>query len=187
MHIPVKTSALSHNVVDVKTKTSRNNNGYDFLYYQIKDSLKQSDIAVGNMEFPVSPPFESKPNVFNSSPDAIRGIKWAGFNMVAIANNHILDQGSQGVVSTMRFLRENTIDYIGVGVDEEAARAGIVKTVNGIRVGFIGYTGYLNYPRPKKQAEYHLNWLYDKDELKRDIEEIKKRCDYLIMVVAYRH
>jgi hypothetical protein len=183
MHIPVKTSARSHNEVDVKTQTSRNNNGYDFLYNQIKDSLKQSDIAVGNMEFPVYPPFESKPKVFNSSPDAIRGIKWAGFNMVTIANNHILDQGSQGVVSTMRFLRENTVNYIGVGADEAAARAGIVKTVHGIRVGFICYTGYLNYPRPKIQAEYHLNWLYDKDELRRDIEEIKKRCDYLIMVV----
>jgi poly-gamma-glutamate synthesis protein (capsule biosynthesis protein) len=183
MHIPVKSSAHSHRVVDFKTRDSLNNNGFDFLYYHIKDSLKQSEIAVANMEFPVFPPFESKPKVFNSSPDAIRGMKWAGFNMVTIANNHILDQGNQGVVSTMRFLREDKIDYIGVGTDEAAARAGIVKTVHGIRIGFIGYTGYLNYPRPKKQTEYHLNWLYDREELRQDIENMKKRCDYLIMVV----
>ena len=182
MHIPVKTSARSHNVIDNVSKTSSNNGGYDFLYHRIKDSLKQSEIVVGNMEFPVSPPFESKPKVFNSSPDAIRGMKWAGFSMVTIANNHILDQGNQGVLNTMLFLKQNNMDYIGVGADETAARAGIVKTVHGIRIGFICYTGYLNYPRPKKQAEYHLNWLYDNEELRRDIEDIKKRCDYLIMV-----
>lgn len=182
MHIPVKTSAHSHSMVDVKTKTSLNNNGYDYLYCQIRDTVKKSDIAVGNMEFPVSPPFESKPKIFNSSPDAIRGMKQAGFNMVTIANNHILDQGDRGVVSTMRFLRENKVDYIGVGADEAAARAGIVKTVHGIRIGFIAYTGCLNYPKPKKLSEYHLNWLYDREGLRRDIEDIKKRCDYLVMI-----
>lgn len=183
MHIPVKTSARSHDVIGIETKTSRNNSGYDFLFYQIKDLLKLSEIVLGNMEFPVSPPFESKPKVFNCSPEVIGGMKWAGFNMVTIANNHILDQGDQGVVNTMRILRQNKMDYIGVGVDEAAARTGIVKTVHGIRIGFIGYTGYLNYPKPQKQAEYHLNWLYDKEEIRQDIEELKKRCDYLVMVV----
>jgi poly-gamma-glutamate synthesis protein (capsule biosynthesis protein) len=183
MHIPVKTSALSHNQIDVNTKTSLNNNGYDFLFYKIKDALKPSEIVVGNMEFPMSPPFESKPRVFNCSPEVLGGLKWAGFNMMSIANNHILDQGEQGTINTMRILKQNNLEYIGVGVDEATARMGIVKTIHGIRIGFISYTGYLNFPVPPKQAGYHLNWVYDKEDIRRDIEDIKKRCDYLVMVV----
>ena len=74
------------------------------------------------------------------------------------------------------------LDNLGVARDEKTARAGIVKEVGGMRIGFIGYTGYLNYRRPERMNGYHLNWLYNTEELKKDIIEIKKRCDYLVMV-----
>lgn len=182
MHIPVKSSADAHNIKDKDTKASVNNNGYNFLYEKIRPELQKSDIVVGNMEFPVSPPFKSRPRYFNCPPDGIAAMKWAGFTMVTMGNNHLLDQGDKGVVSTMKFLRQYAMDYIGVGADEESARAGIVKTVKGMRIGFIGYAGYLNFPRQKKTAGYHLNWLYDQDDVKKDITELRKKCDYLVMV-----
>ncbi len=152
MHIPVKSSADAHNIKDKDTKASVNNNGYNFLYEKIRPELQKSDIVVGNMEFPVSPPFKSRPRYFNCPPDGIAAMKWAGFTMVTMGNNHLLDQGDKGVVSTMKFLRQYAMDYIGVGADEESARAGIVKTVKGMRIGFIGYAGYLNFPRQKKTS-----------------------------------
>ncbi len=182
MHIPVKSSAGAHNEISKVTKASVNNGGFNYLYEKIRPLLRQSDIVVGNMEFPVNPPFRSRPRYFNAPPDAIAAMKWAGYTMVTIGNNHLLDQGEAGVVSTMRFLRRHKMDYIGAGVSEEAARAGIVRTVNGIRIGFLGYTGYLNFPRRKKTNGYHLNWLYNQDELKRDIAELRRKCDYLVMV-----
>jgi hypothetical protein len=183
MHIPVKSSASAHNELNKITKASVNNNGFDFLYEKIRPELKKSNIVVGNMEFPVSPPFQSRPRFFNCPPDGIAAMKWAGYTMVTIGNNHVLDQGEQGIVNTMKYLRQYKMDYIGVGDNEETARTGIVKTVNGIRIGFIGYTGYLNFNLPKKMAGYHLNWFYDHDDVKRDIAELRKKCDYLVMVV----
>ncbi len=182
MHIPVKSSANAHNIIDKDTGASTNNNGYNFLYDRIRPVLRQSDIVVGNMEFPVSPPFKSRPRYFNCPPEGIAAMKWAGYTMVTIGNNHLLDQGGQGVVSTLRFLRQYNMDCIGVGTNEESARAGIVKTMNGIRIGFIGYTGYLNFTREKKTTGYHLNWLYDHEDVIRDITELRKKCDYLVMV-----
>ena len=183
MHIPVKSSASAHNIIDKDTKTSKNNNGFNFLYEKIRPVLQQSDIVVGNMEFPVSPPFQSRPRYFNCPPDGVAAMQWAGFNLVTVGNNHILDQGIDGAVHTMRFLSRYGMDYIGVGENEARARAGIVKTVHGIRVGFLGYTGYLNFPRPRKAKGFYLNWVYDIDKVKKDIEEMRKKCDYLVMVV----
>ncbi len=182
MHIPVKSSASAHAIIDKDSKTSKNNNGFNFLYEKIRPVLQQSDIVVGNMEFPVSPPFQSRPRYFNCPPDGIAAMKWAGFTMVTIANNHLLDQGEQAVPSTLRYLSRYGMDCIGVAPTEESARAGIVKTVRGIRIGFIGYAGYLNFPRQKKTAGYRLNWLYDLEDVKKDIEELRRKCDYLVMV-----
>jgi len=182
MHIPVKASAIAHNKVNEATRVSNNNGGFDFLFERIQDSLKGPEIVVGNMEFPVSPPFYAKPKIFNCYPEVIPALKKAGFTMLHIANNHIMDQGEKGIISTMDFIRNNRLDYIGVAIDEPAARAGIVKNVDGIRVGFIGYAGHLNYPLPKIQKGYHLNWLYNAAEVKRDIADIRSRCDYLVLV-----
>ncbi|MBN2159929.1 MAG: CapA family protein [Spirochaetes bacterium] len=180
MHIPVKISAESR--IRAGEDLSSNNGGFDFLYERIRGCLKSSDIVVGNMEFPVKPPFTSRPKIFNARPDALAALEKAGFGIMHLANNHILDQGDSGVASTMEFVRRSGMEYIGVGANEAAARAGIVKKIGGIRVGFIGYTGTLNYPRPARMKGYHLNWLYDAEKLRQDIIDIKKRCDYLVMV-----
>jgi poly-gamma-glutamate capsule biosynthesis protein CapA/YwtB (metallophosphatase superfamily) len=183
MHIPVKACALAHNKMDHEGRESLNNRGFDFLFRRIKGSLRDSDIAVGNMEFPVSPPFVSKPKIFNCYPEVISAMARAGFTMLFIGNNHILDQGEKGVVHTMGFIRRNRLEYLGVSTDERTARAGIVKKINGIRIGFLGYAGYMNYPLPRNQRGYHVNWFYDRGKVISDIERMRSRCDYLVMVV----
>jgi poly-gamma-glutamate synthesis protein (capsule biosynthesis protein) len=150
MHIPVKNCVQSRNVRDADGTTSLNNNGFDYLFERIRNELRESDVAVGNMEFPIAPPFTSKPRIFNCPPEVLSSMKEAGFTMMHIANNHILDQGDRGVVTTMGYIRNSGMDYLGVGETEAAARAGIVKTVKGIRIGFLGYTGLLNYHRPRR-------------------------------------
>ncbi len=182
MHIPVKSSARAHNEVDVGTNISHNNSGFDFLFERIRESLKVSEIVIGNMEFPVSPPFKSIPKIFNCHPDVLPAMKKAGFTILHIANNHILDQGEKGIISTMHYIAKSGVDFLGIGPDERTARAGIVKNLGGIRVGFIGYAGYLNYARSRRQIGYRLNWFYDESDVKSDIADIRKRSDFLVMV-----
>jgi hypothetical protein len=183
MHIPVKNCAITHDARATGKRGSLNNHGFDFLFDRIRDTLEESDIVVGNMEFPVSPPFNSKPFVFNCTPDVLPALKKAGFAIMHMANNHVLDQGEQGIRNTLAYVARAGLDNLGVARDEKSARAGVVKEIGGMRVGFLGYTGYLNYRLPAQMNGYHLNWLYDAEDLKQDIIAMKKRCDYLVMVV----
>jgi hypothetical protein len=182
MHIPVKSCALSHDRKETGRKGSLNNRGFDYLFDRIRVAFADSDIVVGNMEFPVAPPFESRPYVFNCYPEVLAALKKAGFTMMHMANNHILDQDEKGVVSSLAYVERAGLDALGVARNEKTARAGIVKEVGGMRIGFIGYTGYLNRGLPARMNGYHLNWLFKTDELRRDILDMKKRCDYLVMV-----
>ncbi|BCZ44184.1 lipoprotein [Clostridium gelidum] len=54
---------------------------------------------------------------------------------VTISNNHIYDYGKQGIQDTINALKENNIDICGEGYK-------ILKEIQGVKFGFLGYTGW---------------------------------------------
>jgi hypothetical protein len=180
MHGAVKRSAFVNN--RLREGRSINNRGFDYLFERIRPYLEDSDINVANMEFPVSPPFIGMGMVFNCTHEIIPAIKRSGINLLTIANNHMLDQGRNGLLDTMRYLRHYGMDFIGVNGTERAARGGIIIEINGIRIGFIAYTGISNYGFPENPRGYYINYLYNKRSVRADIRRIKRESDYLIMI-----
>ncbi len=81
---------------------------------------------------------------FNALPHLIRELPQANLALLSLANNHILDQGSGGVITTLDLLSEIGIRTFGVGKNiEEAWQSRIVERY-GIRIAFIGasYAAY---------------------------------------------
>lgn len=183
MHIPVKTAAKQNSIIDKEQKQSLNNSGFDFLFKNIKNHLKKSDIVQETLSFQL-PPYTSKPRIFNCPPRVLDALKDTGFTMVTLANNHMLDQGPKGVTSTISHVEKAGLEYIGADRTETDARRGRILRKRDIRIGFLAYTGVSNYPIGKSgKKPYHINWFYHKEKVKKDIAAIKKECDYLIMTV----
>ena len=68
--------------------------------------IRQADYSIVNFESPVllgnyKPIEKCGPNL-KSSKKAIEAIKYAGFDMVTLANNHILDYGELGIKDTLK-------------------------------------------------------------------------------------
>jgi len=181
MHNPIKYSAYKRNIIDKKTMLSLNNRGFDYFFKIIKNDLKKTDIIMGNMEFPIHQPYLSGTGIFNCYPEILPSLHKAGFTMANIANNHILDQKADGIRSTIKELQKNRFDFIGVNQTEEITRNGLIKNIDGIKIGFIGYTGVINYFRPKRGRGYFINWFYNKKRVIEDIVNIKQKCDYLVL------
>lgn len=100
--------------------------------------LKKADYRVFNLEVPLtdkSMPIEKAgPNLI-ASVKSVVGLKQLGINFLTLANNHILDQGEQGLWSTMEQLDKNKISYAGVGnTYAEAAKPHIVE-MEGKKIG----------------------------------------------------
>jgi len=77
-----------------------------------------TDISMVNLEGPISEneisdDYTSGSMVFNFPPESIDAIKYAGINVVSLANNHTLNAGKGGLVYTKKILSDNHIDYIG--------------------------------------------------------------------------
>lgn len=115
---------------------------------------------------------------------AIEAMKFAGFNMATLANNHFYDYGNSGVVDTLASCRENNIEVVGGGVNLEEASRTFYKDLKGVRFAFINCcehefsiatdkTGGSNPLNPIKQFYA--------------IEEAKKNADRVIVIVHGGH
>ena len=92
--------------------------------------FKQADYRIFNLEVPltdVETPIAKCGPALIASTKSIAGYKALGVDCVTIANNHIMDQGAQGLDSTIKTLKANGIEYVGCGGNyEEASKAKII-------------------------------------------------------------
>ena len=92
---------------------------YQQILNDIKPLLKDSDLSIVNLECPIvereiDPIIKQGPNLKCSS-KALEVLSEAGFNMVTLANNHILDYGEEGIKNTIAVLESNDILHVGAG------------------------------------------------------------------------
>jgi poly-gamma-glutamate synthesis protein (capsule biosynthesis protein) len=100
--------------------------------------LSECDFRIFNLEVPLTdketPIPKYGPNLIAPT-STIRGVKELNPSLISLANNHILDQGEQGLKSTEDILCSNGIPYIGVGNNlTEACLPHIVER-DGLRIG----------------------------------------------------
>ncbi|MEK7860279.1 MAG: CapA family protein [Chloroflexota bacterium] len=70
----------------------------------------------------------------------VTGIADAGFDALSLAANHSGDAGPQGVLDSVRVLREAGIVPFGGGPDAASARRPAILDVHGVRVALLGYS-----------------------------------------------
>jgi poly-gamma-glutamate synthesis protein (capsule biosynthesis protein) len=63
----------------------------------------------------------------------------AAVNAAALANNHVLDCGGEGIQRTIQELRARGIETSGAGADPDEACAPVLLDVNGHAVGLLSY------------------------------------------------
>ena len=102
-----------------RVKSAIREEKYALMFDGIKNVVHQADLSIANFEFPIA---ENKakpipkwgPNLIGQR-KAVDAIKYAGFNVCTLANNHILDQGADCCMDTMRLLEKSGIRTVGVG------------------------------------------------------------------------
>jgi len=91
-----------------------------------------------------------------TDPSMAKEFKWAGFNMVARANNHSVDWGYEGMFGSSRALDEAGIVHAGVGRDLGEARSpAYLDTENG-RVALISSNSSVFKSSVAGQARYDV-------------------------------
>jgi len=163
------------------------NGDYADLFGNLIDDIKCADIAVTNLEFPLcdtpSPIVKTGPNMMAPT-KSINALKYAGFNMVTLANNHIMDHGVDGLKSTIEECNGACIECVGIGMNLVEARRFKVIERKGIRFAFINCCE--NEWSTTSGDEPGANPL-DEVNLFYQIREAEKETDYTIVIIHGGH
>lgn len=153
--------------------------------------IKKSDIVLGNLETPMShrgEPMEEKQYTFRGRPEVLKILKENNFSAVSIANNHVLDYGTDAFLDTLDNLKKYEILYAGGGINREEAEKGAIIERNGIKVGFLAFTKvvpvvdwYAGKNKPGIIGAYKVH----EKEFVRIIQEMKMNCDVLVVSVHW--
>jgi len=116
---------------------------YPFL--EVMEKVSKADIAFANLEGPVSGIGKNQGSIysFRANPAVLTGLIYVGFDVLSLANNHILDWGPDALTDTVNILHSGNIKTIGAGTDADYANAPAVIDVGGMSVAFLGYTNLM--------------------------------------------
>lgn len=156
---------------------------YDYPFAATAAALKQGDIAVGNLEAPIARrgiEFADKRFRFRTDPQSAAALKRAGFSIVTLANNHIMDFGAPALQETLINLENNGILHAGAGLTLAAARQQAVVRVKGANIAFLSYS--LTLPAEFFAADDRPGTAPGfPGYFKKDISRAKTAADYVVV------
>lgn len=117
---------------------------YDFLpmYENVADAVREADIAFINQETVMAGEgyYNSGYPCFNSPQQLGVDLVELGFDVIGMANNHMLDMGVKGLSQTMDFWDQQPVTTIGAYRDEEDAKNIRVIEEEGVKIALLSYT-----------------------------------------------
>jgi poly-gamma-glutamate capsule biosynthesis protein CapA/YwtB (metallophosphatase superfamily) len=115
--------------------------------------------------------------IFCAPPVAASVLKNAGVTIVSTANNHAFDYSLPGVHETIRALEHERVRHVGTSVDSVDCIPPVVINHNGIAVGFLAYTQFVN---GGGSGQGRLA-LFDSVRARRDISLLKRKSDFVVV------
>ena len=177
IHISAFGDTMCH-LTNIKNAYDSSSKDYDFsnVFKNIRKYTENADITIGNLEttFAGSSRGYTGYPTFNAPEILGQNLKDIGVDVLTTANNHCMDKGISGLVSTLNFLDEYGIAHTGTSRSEDEQNTILVKDVNGIKIAFLSYTYGTNGITVPSDKTYSVN-LIDKDLIKKHIASAKEQ------------
>jgi poly-gamma-glutamate capsule biosynthesis protein CapA/YwtB (metallophosphatase superfamily) len=154
--------------------------GTDHLFAATAPLLRRAGILLGNLEGPLARKAakEDRNYSYRVRPDLAAALARAGFKVMTLANNHLLDCGREGVLETLQALSAVGIAAIGAGVDRHAAHAPAILRSGEMRIGLLGY--YWNR-RTSATGKHPGSAMDPPESLQADIAGLREQVDRVVV------
>ncbi|MDD6800087.1 MAG: CapA family protein [Firmicutes bacterium] len=153
------------NVRDAQSKAVSGGRKYNFLptYYDIADLISQADISFINQETLMSGGEFSYYPRFNGPQDMGYDLVELGFDIVNIANNHMLDHSASGLSKTIDFWKTLDVMLIGGYYNSDDFSNIRVYEKSGIKIAFLSYTYGTNGLTKPASSPLYIPYINEED------------------------
>lgn len=156
--------------------------GANYPFEGIRGITASADIAFCNLECAISPRASGTfaNNNFCIKPEDAKGLTFAGFDVVSLANNHMFDCEKKGILSTIEFLKQEKIKFTGAGKTPAQALRPAIFDLKNTRIGLLAYNAYpmdwINLKEDQPAIAF-----YDSSRAIEAIQKLKKKADMVIV------
>jgi len=165
--------------------------GYGHPVKNMGADLSASDITFGNLESPIGTTGTKMPGkgiCFRADPRSIATLNGGGFDVISVANNHMLDYDEPAFAETLAILKANNITAVGGGINLAAAREPVIINKNGLKIAFLAYSDMADlyfsssYPR-RFQADDDIPGVAPtvKDMMLEDVALARQQADLVVL------
>jgi len=148
--------------------------------------FRSADLGIVNLESPEPDRFRyhSTGFTFTGDPALLVGLREAGIDLAGLANNHLGNGGTKGVLDTIRHLDQLGISHAGAGANQSGARQAAWLEAGGLRVAVLAYClidpfSYWAGPGHPGSAAYSISAIV------RDIKAAKKAGADIVIVMPH--
>jgi poly-gamma-glutamate synthesis protein (capsule biosynthesis protein) len=161
-----------------------NQYGVEFPFAVTGDILRSADIALGNLECPLSTRGEpiDKRFLFRAHPRNLAALSGAGIDIVSVANNHLLDFGEEAMRDTLEGLEDSGISYIGAGLSAEEAHRPVIMEVRGVKIAFLAYAAIRWKGSSEVPTETRVAFA-EVDRVWEDVRRAKEQADLVVVIM----
>jgi len=143
---------------------------------QINEIIGDTDLVIANLESPLVDEKDIIKDTFYGHPEFASFLKKSGIDVVNVANNHILEQGSKGFKQTIDFLDKAGIGIVGY---QENGRSRITyRNINGLKIAIAGFS---NVDLEVIKDENHFAILREEDVIATLVEMKSNGADFKIL------
>jgi len=163
-------------------------NGCTYVWGNLLSTMQSTDFNFVNLETTLTKSFRKVPKAFNfkSDPEHAVCLTLANIQGVNLANNHMLDFDTEGLLETIETLNKVNIKHVGAGKNLEEAKVPIIIEKNGIKIGFLGYADYPEeWAALKDEPGINFIRIGDIQRIKKDITKLKKQADFIILSIHW--
>ncbi len=146
---------------------------------EVAPILRSGDIVFGNLETPLCDP-RTEETMFRGHPAMATVLASAGFNILSLANNHILEYGPEGLRISAELVSRDGIAVLGAGDSQDAARRPVIMERKGLRVGFLGFGRTLQAQRDPAAPGF-VEW--DEDLAVHAIRQLRESVDVVVVSI----
>ena len=120
----------------------------EYPWMNVKSVLDSATVLMGNEECPLSNRgtiYTEKRWKLRANPRTVQSLAFAGFDVVTLSNNHLMDYGPIAMRDTIDTLDQANIGHAGAGENLAGARQPFIFTTpEGVKFAFLAYS--LVYP-----------------------------------------
>lgn len=153
-------------VGDLMCNTALENSGERY-YQNVADLIFSADVSFANLESTLTSneiaqtklSLDEMPKI-NATPrqyEIVTRYQGRKYSILQLANNHILDNGLDGILTTRQKLDEDSIPQVGTNLSAEEQQRGIIIESKGLKLGFVAATYSVNLRPFPEDRKYLVN------------------------------